>query len=145
MYRVLIPIDENHERAETIVDAVCDLPCAADDVEATVLNVHEEYDLPSDGEGGVVDSSVLFDEDDLPESVSAAVDSLEDAGIDTTVRRVHDTPATAILDAAEDVDADKIVMSGRPRTPAGKVLFGSVTQSVILSSTIPVTVVMPEK
>jgi len=143
MYRVLIPIDENHERAETIVEAVCDLPCAADEIEATVLNVHEEYELPADGEGGVVDSEVLFDEDDVPDSVAEAVAALEDAGIETTVRRVHDTPATAILDAAEDVDADKIVMSGRPRTPTGKVLFGSVTQSVILSSTRPVTVVMP--
>jgi len=35
-------------------------------------------------------------------------------------------------------------MSGRKKSAAGKMLFGSVTQSVLLESTRPVTVLLDE-
>ncbi|WP_440767064.1 universal stress protein [Natronorubrum sp. DTA7] len=49
-----------------------------------------------------------------------------------------------ILDYANDVDASYVVVGGRSRTPVGKALFGSVTQSVLLDAECPVLAVMDE-
>jgi nucleotide-binding universal stress UspA family protein len=53
-------------------------------------------------------------------------------------------PAAQIINHAKEEDASFIVTSGRRRSSAGKVLFGSVTQSVILSAECPVLTVMDE-
>ncbi|AHG01665.1 universal stress protein UspA (plasmid) [Halostagnicola larsenii XH-48] len=59
------------------------------------------------------------------------------------VGRVGD-PAEEILARAEEVDARYIVIGGRSRSPVGKALFGSVTQSVLLDADCPVVTVMAE-
>ena len=62
---------------------------------------------------------------------------------DLTVE-THETyqPVSAgIVDLATDIDADLVVIGGRQRSPTGKALFGSVTQSVVLDSPVPVVVV----
>lgn len=55
----------------------------------------------------------------------------------TAVGRVGE-PGEEILSLAENVDARYLVIGGRKRTPAGKAIFGSVTQRVILDSERPV-------
>jgi nucleotide-binding universal stress UspA family protein len=52
------------------------------------------------------------------------------------------TPATEILDLAEEIDAKYIVTGGRRRSPVGKAVFGSDGQEILLSSTVPVVTVM---
>jgi len=49
--------------------------------------------------------------------------------------------ADAILDHAERIDADIIVLGSRKRTPVGKFLLGSTTQRVLLDASVPVLVV----
>jgi nucleotide-binding universal stress UspA family protein len=74
-----------------------------------------------------------------------AYDRLQEAGIAVEhVSRVGD-PAAAILDVAEEVDADHIVLGGRKRSPARSLLFGSVTQAVLLDADRPVSVTGGEK
>lgn len=138
MYRVLLPVDENMDRAELAADAVVSLPNANEDVTVTVLNVFEAFSAAD--EGGQVRSEDIWDDVDLPESVEAVVDDLESAGIEATIRREHGDPANQILAVAEDIDADTIIMSGRKRSPTGKVLFGSVVQSVLVEADCPVMV-----
>ncbi|WP_340101890.1 universal stress protein [Salinibaculum salinum] len=138
MYRVLLPVDENEERAEQAAQNVINLPRDADDIEVVVLNVEAPYSV-GDG-GGRVSSEEFFDETDYPKSVEMVLDMLEDADIATKKRRVHGTPSEEILAVADEVDADAIAMSGRKRSPSGKVLFGSVTQSVLLDANRPVLV-----
>lgn len=58
-----------------------------------------------------------------------------------TIGRVGD-PSEEIIDHANDVDASYIVVGGRSRSPVGKALFGSVTQSVLLDADCPVLAVM---
>lgn len=53
-------------------------------------------------------------------------------------------PATEIIKRADALDPSYTVVGGRKRTPTGKALFGSVTQSVILDSTRPVVTYMSD-
>lgn len=141
MYRVLVPVDEDERRADVVTEIVAGLPNAADEVEAVVLNVFEEFTVS--GEGEAVKSEDIYDRDSFPDSVERVADSLEAAGVAVTKRREHGDPAERIREVAAEIDADGIVMTGRKRSPTGKVLFGSVVQSVVLSADRPVTVMIP--
>ena len=57
------------------------------------------------------------------------------------VGRIGD-PAEAILSVAEGNDVRFVVVGGRKRSPAGKALVGSVTQSVLLNSDVPTVTLM---
>ncbi|MFW5938484.1 MAG: universal stress protein, partial [Halanaeroarchaeum sp.] len=47
-------------------------------------------------------------------------------------------PAEEVANYAADNDARYLVIAGRKRSPVGKALFGSVVQSVMLDSDVPV-------
>lgn len=47
-----------------------------------------------------------------------------------------------IADYAEKQDARYLVVGGRKRSPTGKAIFGSTTQSILLNATCPVLTVM---
>jgi nucleotide-binding universal stress UspA family protein len=49
--------------------------------------------------------------------------------------------ANAILALVDDVDAEILVIGARRRSPVGKFLLGSVTQTLILQAEVPVFVV----
>lgn len=143
--RVLLPVDNDEDRALAAAKAVTDLPKTAEAVQVTLLNVQPKLDVSS-ADGGVVDSELWYEEDDFPSSVETVADYLSSAGISVVRRREHADPPTAIVEIAEELGVDRIVMAGRKRTPVGKVLFGSVTQSVLLNAPMPVTVVaVPKK
>lgn len=138
--RVLLPVNDDEDRAIAAASAVTTLPDAAESVEVTILNVEERIDIRS-GDGGRVDSETWYDPESFPPSVGEAAAVLEEAGITVERRRAHADPVEAILETAGEVGADRIVMAGRRQTPVGKVLFGSVTQSVLLNSDVPVTII----
>jgi nucleotide-binding universal stress UspA family protein len=124
MYRVLVPVDRNEERTAAQADAVRRLPNADEEVEVTLLHVMKSSDESAD----------------TPEADTSVEETLTDHGIEVrTERRVGD-PAETILAVAEEMGADMIVLGGRKRSPLGSLLFGSVTQSVMLDADRPVTV-----
>lgn len=139
MFRVVLPVDSEDDRALRAAEIVNTLPKASESVQVTILNVQENLNVSD--EGGSVNSEDWFDENDLPQSAINVREYLGNEGITVDVRREHADPADAIIDVATEIDADRIIMSGRKRSPTGKVLFGSVTQSVLLDSDIPVTAV----
>jgi nucleotide-binding universal stress UspA family protein len=53
-------------------------------------------------------------------------------------------PGRETLRYLEENDAEFLVVGGRKRSPVGKALFGSVTQSLLLDSPIPVVTVRRE-
>lgn len=57
--------------------------------------------------------------------------------------RVGD-PAKEVIDEAERRNARYLVIGGRKRTPVGKAVFGSITQSILLGANVPVMAVMDE-
>ncbi|WP_226011069.1 universal stress protein [Halomicrobium salinisoli] len=125
MYQIVAGIDASEDRAAAAADAITDLPLADDSARVTLLHAFD------DGEEGSVE--------DVP-SVRRARDALAEADLEVTCAGATGDPADAIMERADEVDADMIVVAGRKRTPAGKVLFGSVTQSVILGTDRPVFV-----
>ncbi len=148
MYRVLLPIDTNEPRVQAQLEAVLELPQAADEVVVDVLHVYKDP-TASDAEwaaGGFADAfeSEMAERtvgDRRPASVTAGVESLEEAGIDHRLHETGGKPADKILEAADELDVDCIVIGVGEHTPVGKVLFGSVAQAVILASSCPVTTV----
>jgi nucleotide-binding universal stress UspA family protein len=134
MYRIVLPVDDDVDHAVAQAQYVADLPGSPEALGVTVAHAYRDDadaagpDLPDEASPGVV----------------AAERTLTDAGIETETSELFVPVAQGIVDLAREIEADLIVMSGRTRSPAGKALFGSVTQSVLLDAPIPVTVVTVE-
>jgi len=136
MYRVLVPIDDNEDRARSQASFVASLPNAAAEVEAHLLFVF------TDGTGSEELPKELqrFSSAERVTSVRRAEEHLDNAGVDYRLLEDSGEVADDIIDVAEDLDVDLIVLGGSKRSPAGKLLFGPVTQEVLLSTDRPATV-----
>lgn len=126
MVRILIALDDRTAAAEAQASAVEDWVSTADDIEAFLLHVFGD-----NPEGASVSQvETVRDVQDRLESLGVTVELLESSG----------DPADEILRYAESESVDQICVGGRKRSPAGKALFGSVTQQVILGTDRPVLV-----
>lgn len=141
MYRLLLPLDTEEGASRRITETVAAFPGDRGDYEIVVLHVFEDIEV-GDAEGPRVTNEDVYDTDRVPESVQTAVDRLESDGFTVDVDLQVGEPREVILSVADERDVDQIVVGGRRRSPVGKVLFGSVTQGVLLNSDVPVTAVM---
>jgi nucleotide-binding universal stress UspA family protein len=66
---------------------------------------------------------------------------LDEAGMSYEFRGGVGDHGEEIVAIAEAVDADLVIVGGRKRSPAGKAVFGSTAQEVMLESPCPVTFV----
>lgn len=120
MYEIVAGIDKSEARGTAIAESITEMPLDHSEVHVTLL-----HDFEENPEGASVDQVA---------SVRRARDILEEADVEVTLEESSGEPADAILRLADEQDAEMIVVAGRKRTPTGKVLFGSVTQSVILGT-----------
>jgi nucleotide-binding universal stress UspA family protein len=74
-------------------------------------------------------------------TIRAFVDGFEDAGIKPEIRGAVGPRADTVVALADEHGADRIVIGGRERSPAGKAIFGSTAQEILLSAPCPVTFV----
>jgi nucleotide-binding universal stress UspA family protein len=126
MYRIVLGVDADDDRARECAREIVDLPGEGSEKHVTVI--HSFQDNPSGASATQIGS------------VQKVSDVFGEAGIEHEATESSGDPAEAIIDVAEGTDADLIVLGGRKRSPAGKALFGSVTQTVILSAGRPVMV-----
>jgi len=135
MYEILLPITTDSARTTRQLAAVEDLPLQRDNVEVTPLYIFEELDSDL---GGVVSTKEYSD---VPVSMSQATDRLTELGIKNNPILSEGDPKDLIVSIADERQVDHILVTGHRRSPAGKVLFGSVAQAVVINSRVPVTVV----
>jgi len=128
MTDVLLTIDKNEERAVEQARTILDL-FDTEDLEVEILHVFED-----NPEGASIQQLG---------SARKARDLLEDAGVKVTLVEDSGHPAKAIVDRAEELDVDVISLAGRKRSPTGKLVFGSVTQDVLLDTERSVLVSSP--
>ncbi|WP_049925281.1 universal stress protein [Halopiger goleimassiliensis] len=141
---VLVPIDRSSQSENAFEYVLENIP------EPTVTLIHvisppsafsygSETDLDLDLERYRAEAHRRRDEADA--LLEEYRESAAERGIpaDTVVR--VGKPAGQILEAAENRDVDHIVMGSHGRTGAGRVLFGSVAETVTRRATVPVTIV----
>ncbi|TKR25341.1 universal stress protein [Natronomonas salsuginis] len=123
MTHILLAVDDDEDRARVSAEDLAELKWG-DGVTVTVLHVF------TDNVEGANVSQIG--------SAREARDILEASGIEVILDETSGSPAEEIIDYAGEEDIDIICLAGRSRTPAGKAVFGSVSQSVMLDSDIPV-------
>lgn len=143
MYRVLVPVDDDEDRAAAQVETLLSLPGAAEELSVTALHVYEDLDVSTDEAGATrvedLDES-LPDLQDTSATVALVEERLAETAVAVSRREMIGSPAETINRVATAVDADAILLGVRKRSPVGKAVFGSVSQQVILGADRPVII-----
>lgn len=126
MVRVLVALDDDIPQAHAQTNAIEAMVEDSTDAEVYILHVF------SDNPEGASVQQV--------ESVREAVNRLKSVGVSPELLEASGSASDEILQYADELDVDQICVGGRKRSPAGKALFGSVTQDVILGTHRPVLV-----
>jgi nucleotide-binding universal stress UspA family protein len=123
------------KEAEKIADAF--------DSDLHIVHVLKTDDFVDIERSNVKQSGEPVEMDDIREHASTiAQESAEGITEDFTPVGLVGQPTDRIIAYAEEHDADYIVIGGRKQSPIGKVVFGSITQSILLNSKTPVLTVL---
>jgi len=126
MVKLLLALENDLSQAEAQITALENFAQTAGDMETLILHVFDE-----NPENASVHQIA---------TVREARDRLEETGVTVKLLESSGDPGEEIIKQAEEHDVDQICVGGKKRSPAGKALFGSVTQEVILSTQRPVLV-----
>lgn len=138
--RILVPLDGSSQSWDAFEFAVAEFSDAA----VTVLHAID----PVEGGYAVRAGIPRTSEEWYEEAKANAEELFEEAreraeGSDVTVESAVEVgrPSRVIVDRAEDDAFDQIVLGSHGRSGVSRILLGSVAETVVRRSTVPVTVV----
>lgn len=139
---VIVAAVDRSDRSEVVIDQAERLGDAFDEPVHVVhaLSESEFVDLEltateETGQALSMDEVEGFAEEQAERAAS-------DLRIDYEAVGLVGNAANEVVGYAENVDASYIVVAPRRRSPAGKAIFGSVAQSILLDATCPVVTVV---
>ena len=138
--RLLVPIDGSDPADAALEFALEEYP----DADITLLSVIDPTDV---GYGSIEAAPSTFEhlqenaEERTQNVLDEASNRAADHGVEVTTETVIGMPARAIVEWAENNDMDGIVIGSHGREGVTRVLLGSVAESVVRRSPVPVTVV----
>lgn len=138
--KILLPVDFSTAGEAALQMATM----LARDSGATLIVLHVEEPPMAYGGGEMYYGLVEPDRNELSRMLHEVKPS--DPSIPVVYRLVTGDPATSVVQAAEEEDADFIVVGSHGRTGLGRLLMGSVAEAIVRRAQCPVvTVKAPHK
>jgi nucleotide-binding universal stress UspA family protein len=135
---VIVAAIDRSERGTGVIEEAARLSEAFDEpIHAVhVLSASEFIELE---QSSVESTDEPIDIDEMREiGGEIAADPADKVGVDVEGVGLIGQPAPQITEYVDEVDARYVILSPKKRSPTGKVLFGSVAQSVLLNVDCPV-------
>ena len=138
---VVVPVDDSEPASDALEFATDHYG----DATITALHVVDPTDFPVGG----FESGVMTDIDQIRENQKGHAENLledvrerlTDQGVDVETAIEFGKPSNAIVEYADEHDVDLVTIGSHGRTGASRVLLGSVAETVVRRSPVPVTVV----
>ncbi|WP_181685611.1 universal stress protein [Halorhabdus salina] len=138
--RILVPVDGSDQARKACEFAIEEFP----EAELTLLHVIN----PADAGYSVQASIPTFSEEWYERQKAEAADRFDEIEADASehgirVERAIEVgkPTHAIVEYVENNDIDQIVMGSHGRSGVSRILLGSVAETVVRRSPVPVTVI----
>ncbi|UHH26813.1 universal stress protein [Halobacterium noricense] len=139
--RILVPVDGSPQ-SEAALDYVLDNHPDAQVLLLHVLNPASTYtygdDEYFDFEGYQAEAKRQHEH--AEQLLGEYGETASERGVDFETRLETGKPAAKIIETVEAEDIDHIVMGSRGRSGVGRVLFGSVAETVTRRAPVPVTI-----
>lgn len=137
---ILLAVDDDEDRMQPVVDHAAKI---AEALNSTVVLFHV-YSTDTFSErlnDFELDSADPAELAKRNATIRAAASRLREEGVDLTIEASTGDPSAEIISHVESHNIDQVFLGGRNRSPAGKLVLGSVSQDVLLSVDVPCTVV----
>ena len=138
--RILVPFDDS-EPAREALEYSFELFPDGDVTALTIVDLSDmEYlpDSPTEPADADADDGVFAT---AREKLQTATEIADERGVEIETVTEAGPPARTIVDYADEDDVDHIVMGSHGREGLSRILLGSVAETVVRQSSVPVTVV----
>lgn len=139
MDHVLVPVDGSEQASTACAFVAEQFP----DAKVTLLHVVNPAEAGYSVQTSLPTASEDWFEREKEQAESIFDDLEADFGADRTIERVIEVgkPTQIIVEFAEEEGVDQIVMGSHGRSGVSRILLGSVAETVVRRSPVPVTVV----
>ncbi|WP_433623167.1 universal stress protein [Halomicrococcus sp. NG-SE-24] len=138
--RVLVPIDGSRQSTKALEHALTEF----EDAEIEVLNVIDPIDVGYSSTVGMPGYSEEWYEESKENAerlFEEAQELADEHGVTLSTATELGRPSQVIVEFADENDLDQIVMGSHGRSGVSRILLGSVAETVVRRSPVPVTVV----